>query len=182
MTLRLKHFSYLEMLYFNKEHQMKNNFTIHPVAAVECGRGNFSIRVQREFIPALERLQEFSHITVLWWAHHLDNDKARSETTVSKPYTGAPDTLGIFATRSPMRPNPVLTTVCSVSGIDMKNGVIHLYYIDADNGSPVIDIKPYLPCADRVTDVKTGSWCENWPASLEESAEFDWTTVFPGVE
>jgi len=165
-----------------QEHHMKTDYRIRPIAVINSDRGEFSIKLNKEFIPALEHLEEFSHINVLWWAHHLDTDNARAETTVTKPYIDSPDTLGVFATRSPMRPNPIASTVCGVSDIDFTGGIIRLHYIDADNNTPVIDIKPYIPCSDRVTNPKTGSWCKKWPLSLEKSAEFDWTTVFCNAE
>ena len=161
---------------------MNASYSIVPVAKIGNRRGEVTVRVEKEFIPALERLQEFSHVTVLWWAHHLDTKEARSVTQVEKPYRTSPDVMGIFATRSPMRPNPVAASVCGILGVDMNEGLIRLDWIDADDGTPVIDLKPYIPCADRVRAAKGGSWCADWPSCVEDSAEFDWTSVFGGVE
>ncbi|MCK8060731.1 MULTISPECIES: TrmO family methyltransferase [unclassified Fusibacter] len=50
--------------------------------------------------------------------------------------------------------------------------------IDAHDDTAVLDIKPYLPCSDRVLKVHTADWATNWPQSLEESSTFDWSKVF----
>lgn len=57
-------------------------------------------------------------------------------------------------------------------------GIIGLAYIDADNGTPVIDIKPYTPSLERVENPSLPEWCSNWPNNVEESGDFDWSTVF----
>jgi len=52
--------------------------------------------------------------------------------------------------------------------------MIQVGYTDADNGSPVIDLKPYTPSLDRVENPSVPEWCRHWPKSLEKSADFDW--------
>ena len=71
-----------------------------------------------------------------------------------------------MATRSPIRPNPIAVTACA------------LLAVDAENGTPVLDIKPYEPSDDKVRDVKMPDWCAHWPACLEESENFDWSKEF----
>ncbi len=73
----------------------------------------------------------------------------------NKPYKKGPDIIGIFATRSEIRPNPVLiTTVVNILSVDLGKGTIELPWIDAENNSPIIDIKSYQPCSDRVKNVE----------------------------
>lgn len=95
-----------------------------------------------------------------------------------QPYHGAPETMGIFATRSPMRPNPIALTASEVIGIDYRKGIIRLTFLDADDGTPVLDIKPYTPSFDRVETPDVPDWCRRWPRSTEESGEFNWDSVF----
>ena len=95
-----------------------------------------------------------------------------------KPYQKAPDTMGIFATRSERRPNPVALTVVPLLNIDHEKGIISIPFIDAEDNSPIIDIKPYHPATDRVKDVSMPAWCDHWPQWYEESAEFDWESEF----
>ena len=58
--------------------------------------------------------------------------------------------MGIFATRAPLRPNPIALSTAEVLDIDQANGILRLAYIDALDGTPVLDIKPYTPSLDRV--------------------------------
>lgn len=56
--------------------------------------------------------------------------------------------------------------------------VYELAHIDAEAGTPVLDIKPYTPSLGRVEKPSVPSWCADWPASVEESGRFDWSSVF----
>ena len=87
-------------------------------------------------------LEGFSHINVLWWFDRLDSPAYRAVTTSERPYRDAPDRLGIFATRSPVRPNPLALTAVPVLAIDAGGGVVRIPFIDAEPGTPVLDIKP----------------------------------------
>ena len=58
--------------------------------------------------------------------------------------------MGVFATRSPARPNPIAMTASEVINIDFASGIIRVAFIDADEDTPVLDIKPYTPSFDRV--------------------------------
>jgi tRNA (Thr-GGU) A37 N-methylase len=84
-----------------------------------------------------------------------------SPVTCNKPYKNAPDVFGFFATRSDYRPNPIGLSVFPVKSIDIKKGIVGVYYLDAEDGSPVIDIKPYHLAVDRVRNVATPSWCSH---------------------
>ncbi len=59
-----------------------------------------------------------------------------------------------------------------------ENGVIGLAYIDADDKSPVLDIKPYTPSLDRVEQPEVPIWCKHWPKNVETSGDFDWESEF----
>ena len=62
--------------------------------------------------------------------------------------------------------------------IDHENGLIRIAYIDADDGTPVLDLKPYTPSLDRVESPDVPDWCAHWPRSVEESGDFDWENEF----
>ena len=89
----------------------------------------------------------------------------------------SPEKLGIFSTRSPARPNPIASTVVQILSIE-KDGTINIPYIDADDNTPILDIKPYHPSTDKVKNIQLPDWCDHWPKSLEESADFDWESEF----
>lgn len=86
--------------------------------------------------------------------------------------------MGVFATRSPVRPNPIAISPVPVMGIDEDHGMIYIPYIDAEDATPIVDLKPYHPCIDRIKDVQVPAWCSHWPQSYEESASFDWSAEF----
>lgn len=112
------------------------------------------------------------------WFSDFDNEEARAVLETEQPYKNAPDKMGIFATRSPIRPNPIALTAVEVLDIDYQKCVIEIAYIDANDDTPVLDIKPYTPSLDRVENPSVPKWCAHWPKSLEESGEFDWENEF----
>ncbi|EEG75557.1 SAM-dependent methyltransferase [[Clostridium] hylemonae] len=153
-------------------------FEVRPVGKISSTEEGTCIKLERQYIPALTALDGFSHINVIWWFSEFDYEEARTVLETEQPYKKAPADMGIFATRSPIRPNPVALTVSEVIGIDYENGVIDIAYTDADDGSPVLDIKPYTPSLDRVEDPHVPDWCGHWPKSLEGAAQFDWEDEF----
>ena len=86
--------------------------------------------------------------------------------------------LGAFATRTPERPNPIALSCARVTHLDRERGVVGLDYLDAEEGSPVLDLKPYLPSLDRVERPVMPAWCAHWPDSVEKSGDFDWEKEF----
>ncbi|MCP1109521.1 tRNA (N6-threonylcarbamoyladenosine(37)-N6)-methyltransferase TrmO [Ohessyouella blattaphilus] len=153
-------------------------FQVSPIGTVHVNEKGMSIEVKREYLPALQALEGFSHLNVVWWFSDFDSEEARAVLEVPQPYAQAPKVMGIFATRSPVRPNPLALTTVEVIHIDYENGMIHIGYIDANDGSPVLDIKPYTPSLDRVETPGVPAWCSHWPKSIEESAKFDWESEF----
>ncbi len=115
---------------------------------------------------------------MLWCSHYLDSAEHRNILVAEKLYKNAPDTLGIFATRSPLRPNPICVSVTQVIRVDQENGEIVIPWIDAEDSTPILDIKPYHPSSDRIRDISVPAWCSHWPKYYEESGEFDWAAEF----
>jgi tRNA-Thr(GGU) m(6)t(6)A37 methyltransferase TsaA len=151
---------------------------INPIGRIIVRDDETIIKLEKEFIPALSGLDGFGYIQVIWWFDGCDNADSRSKLMEKKPYKNGPDTLGIFATRAPERPNPIALTAVYVTYVDYDNGIIGLAYIDANDGSPVLDIKPYTPSLDRVEAIAVPDWCANWPKCVEESGKFDWENEF----
>ena len=98
---------------------------------------------------ALRGLEGFSHVWLVWVF-----DQAIRETwspTVRPPRLGGNQRLGVFATRSPFRPNPIALSCVKLAGIEQtkEHGcVLHLRGADLMDGTPILDIKPYIPYAD----------------------------------
>ena len=156
---------------------MTTTLSLNPIGTVHAEGDRFYLQINAETRPALQHLNEFSHVHVLFWAHQLDAAEAHT-LVCKKPYRKGPDTIGVFATRAEMRPNPILMTIVPILSVDEESGIVELAYIDALEGSPLLDIKPYIPCADRVASCEVGTWASHWPAHYEESATFDWSEEF----
>jgi tRNA (Thr-GGU) A37 N-methylase len=62
--------------------------------------------------------------------------------------------------------------------MDQPNQRIEVAYLDAENDTPILDIKPYHPSSDRVRDIKMPEWCRHWPTWYEDSQAFDWSKEF----
>ena len=154
------------------------DFTLHSIGTISIRNGETKLLLDPAYRPALTGLEGFGYLQILWWFDGCDNEASRTKLVEHAPYQDGPALLGTFATRSPARPNPIALTCAYVTDIDYEAGVISLAYLDAHDGSPVLDIKPYTPSLDRVEDPIVPAWCRNWPMSTEESGEFDWASVF----
>ncbi len=156
---------------------MKKTIQIKPIGVVNTANHVFSIQLDKEFLPALTNIEGFSHLQIIWWGHLYDNPQYRANIISKKPYTKGPDKIGVFATLSPVRPNPILITTIAVQNIDYEKGIIYTPYVDAESGTLVLDIKPYH-LSERVKECKVPQWCGHWPESYENSATFDWQNEF----
>jgi len=115
------------------------------------------ILIYDDFTGILDGIEDFSHILVLYWAH-LASEEDRS--LIKGHPMGRKDLpeVGIFATCSPVRPNPIC--VSAVPLLERKGNVLKVKGLDAIDGSPVIDIKPYIPSYYTVMEVKVSNWVE----------------------
>ena len=116
------------------------------------------IAVDSSLTEALDGLEEFSHITILYWMHQV---KATAELPTRIHPMGKPELplTGLFATRSPYRPNPIGQT--TVRLLKRQGNILTVAGLDAINGTPVIDIKPYLPGYDSSINAAVPSWIPN---------------------
>lgn len=149
-----------------------------PIGRIEVAGDRFTLALTRAFSPALQGLEGFSHIVVVWWFSEFDDSRSRAIRVVERPYRRSPETVGVFATRSLRSPNPLAISTAQVLDIDHLAARIDVAYIEAFDQTPILDIKPYSPCLDRVECPTVPSWCAHWPHSLEESEEFDWEAEF----
>lgn len=105
---------------------------------------------------AVKGLEGFSYIWLLW--QFQGTDRSNWSATVKPPRLGGNTHVGVFATRSPFRPNNIGLSSVKLEKIDMtENGpMIHVSGIDLKNGTPIYDIKPYLPYTDCHVDAREG--------------------------
>ena len=105
---------------------------------------------------ALRGLEEFSHIWLLWL--FSEAERAEWSPTVRPPRLGGNRRMGVFSTRSPFRPNNIGLSCVRLDRIEHESDgpVLYVSGIDMMNGTPVIDIKPYVPVADCRLDATDG--------------------------
>lgn len=154
------------------------NANLIQIGTVKKDEKGFYIQLENKYKAGLIGLNGFTNLNILWWGNLYDTIEYRNNVVIEKPYKPGPDEVGVFATRSPVRPNPILITVIFVADINVENGRIYTPYIDAEVDTPVLDIKPYFPCTDISKTVGTPKWCTMLPDSIEDSATFDWSSFF----
>ncbi len=151
---------------------------IFPIGTIENKDDKVSVVLEPKYAKGLKGLQDYSHVQILWWMDGCDNEKDRNTFVEKRPYRKGPDEIGVFALRSPERPNPIAVSNVNIAYVEEEKGIIGLFYIDAFDGSKVIDIKPYTPSIDRVEKPGVPPWCAHWPISYEESGSFPWQDEF----
>jgi len=152
---------------------MKSRYQVDPVGEVTAEVGKYLIRIKSEYLDALNNLEGFSHLQIVWWGHLTEGISKEGFLRFDRLYKKGPEGIGVFATRSPVRPNPLLVSTIDVERIDFGKGLIHTSFIDAEDGSPVLDVKPYH-LMERVKECKVPKWCSHWPSWYEDSADFNW--------
>jgi len=107
------------------------------------------LQVFPEFVEGLSGLEGFSHLILLYWLGHATETKL----TFTPPFD--PHPRGVFATRAPFRPNPIGVSVVAFDGFEQAD-TLRVRYLDCLDGTPLLDIKPYLPTTDSEPDATMG--------------------------
>jgi tRNA-Thr(GGU) m(6)t(6)A37 methyltransferase TsaA len=116
------------------------------------------IVIRNELVPALEGLEEFSHV---WIIYGLENTmKTELKTRPDPPETRDLPRIGVFASRSKYRPNHLVLRLVELVGINNNRLVVR--GLDAVNNSPILDIQPYIPCFDRPENPRVADWYDRW--------------------
>lgn len=105
-----------------------------------------SVEVAAPFRPGLDGLDGVSHVILLSWF-----DRAQRDLIVQKP-RHASAARGVFALRSPVRPNPIGLHVAALTSVDIAAGILTIDAIDLLDGTPILDIKPYYASTDAFPD------------------------------
>ena len=135
---------------------MADRYTIYPVGLVRKKNDTAWIEIFAEYLEATLGLEGFSHIHVLFWFHENDTAELRRTLQVHPRKDPSNPLTGVFATHSPKRPNLIGLTRCRILGI--VGNRIAIDAIDARDGSPVIDIKCYIPETPPPADVRLPEW------------------------
>ena len=148
-------------------------YHLHPIGTVRASNeeGSYILQIDKPYRPALKQMGQFSHIMILWWADQMDSEECRAIMTTELPYAPGVE-AGVFACRSEYRPNPIAVTTMMILDVDEENGIVVLPWIDALDGSPILDLKPYIPISDRIRDYKVADWMADWPEWMEDAAVY----------
>jgi tRNA-Thr(GGU) m(6)t(6)A37 methyltransferase TsaA len=106
---------------------------------------NAIVEVDMPWRPGLAGLESVSHVILLYWMH-----EARRDLIVQSP-RHRPEPTGVFALRSPVRPNPIALATVRVIEVDIEHGRLTIDGIDCIDGTPLLDIKPWIDSVDIVS-------------------------------
>ncbi|UNC93208.1 TrmO family methyltransferase domain-containing protein [Candidatus Contubernalis alkaliaceticus] len=112
-----------------------------------------------EIEKSLEQVHTGDFVRVLWWFHKFDDKKYRSHLMCNPPYENAPKS-GVFATRSPVRPNPIASTVVEVKKVDKYNHNLSVLGFDGFEHSAILQIMPYR--GDLAENIIVPEWLRHW--------------------
>jgi tRNA (adenine37-N6)-methyltransferase len=152
---------------FDSPHQPDNSTTERNVIELTRKRG---------FDVALRDLASFDRIWLVWWFHRNSNWRP-----LVLPPRGDATRRGVFATRSPHRPNPIGITAVPLLEVDTKRQLIYVGNTDLVDGTPILDIKPYIPTVDAFPDASMG-WLVTVEEQLRQPPQFSITYSEMAVE
>jgi tRNA-Thr(GGU) m(6)t(6)A37 methyltransferase TsaA len=135
---------------------MQSEFRVYPVGLIRKKDDAAWIEIFAEYREAMLGLEGYSHIHVFFWFHENDTAELRRTLQVHPRKDPSNPLTGVFATHSPKRPNLIGLTRCRILGIEGTR--IAIDAIDARDGSPVIDIKCFIPDVQPLADVRLPDW------------------------
>ena len=135
---------------------MGKDFHIYPIGFIEKSNNITEIVIHSTYIDALLGLDSFSHIHVIYWFHQNDTPQKRNILRVHPRKNKQNPLTGVFATHSPVRPNLLAMSLCRILSITSNR--IRIHEIDAHHGSPVIDIKCYIPSKKSLDNIHLPDW------------------------
>jgi len=135
---------------------MLESFQIFPVGVVSKKEEATWIEIFEPYSDALLGLEGFSHIFVFFWFHENDTADRRKTLRVHPRKDKKNPLSGVFATHSPLRPNLIGITLCKIKSI--RDNRIEIEGIDAFDGTPVIDVKCYIPNSPAESDIRLPAW------------------------
>lgn len=143
------------------------SFKLYPIGKVEVRKPVTRVRIFDQYKDALLGLAEWSHVLVFYWFDQNDTPERRRILRVHPRGNKANPLTGVFACRAPFRPNLIALSTCKI--LSVEGTVVNLDTIDAFDGTPVLDLKPFTPPdAPAADSVRVPSWAEEERRSLGE--------------
>jgi tRNA (adenine37-N6)-methyltransferase len=134
---------------------MENTYTVKPIGVIRNDGERTWMEISPCYKDALLGLEGFSHIHVMYWFHENDTPELRSILQVHPRKDPGNPLTGVFATHSPMRPNLIALTLCRI--LSIQGTIIEVEDMDARDGSPLVDIKCYIPYG-QTGPIQTPGW------------------------
>lgn len=147
------------LLIGSAEESMGSDYSLKAVGRVVKASGRTALEIFPQYRDALLGLNGFSHVIVLYWFDRNDTPEKRSVLQVYPRRDERNPLSGVFAARSPLRPNPIAFSVCKIKSVE--GCTITIEGIDALDGSPIVDLKPYIPSGDCVPEATVPKWVES---------------------
>ncbi len=129
---------------------------LQPIGSVHLDETGVWIDIAPGLREALLGIEQFSHIEIYYWFHENDTPELRRTLQVHPRKNPANPLTGVFATRSPMRPNLLAHSVCRLIAVEGLR--LRIEACDARDGSPVIDIKGYFPSDIPADQLRVPAW------------------------
>ncbi len=140
----------------NLKKRGSNAIILNPIGVVRRQGEHTFLEIAPKLAPAFGGIEGFSHVWVLYWFHEHDNPEDRGTLKVHPRRDPANPLTGVFATRAPVRPNLIGLTACRI--LKVSGTTLEVGGLDAKDGSPVLDIKPYIPEGDSIPEARTPEW------------------------
>ena len=115
-------------------------------------------------------IKSCEYVRILWWFDRFDRKELRRTLQVNPPYENAPKS-GVFATRSPVRPNLIATTVVKVLSCDTNNNILDIRGFDGFQGTHIFAVIPYDASAENVQNIYLPPHLEHWPEYMDFADE-----------
>ena len=140
------------------QNELEHLFTVRPIGYVRKTDSAETIVLNEKYRAGLLGLDGFSHVYVLWWFDRSDTPEKRAVLQVHPRANLENPLTGVFATRAPVRPNMIALTLCKI--VSVTGNVVEVDEIDAFDGTPVLDMKPYLPGEDDGAKATGPDWLD----------------------
>jgi len=132
------------------------SFQLNSIGTVKRQGKQTYLEILPQYTPALDGLAGFSHVWVLYWFHETDTPEDRATLKVHPRRDPTNPLTGVFATRAPVRPNLIGLTACRL--LKVEGNTIEVEGLDAKDGSPIVDLKPYIAKGDSIPDATAPEW------------------------
>ena len=144
----------------------EKQFTLRQIGTVHKAKAHTTLVLNKDSEPALQGLDGFSHVWVLYWFDRNDTPKKRSILQVYPRGNKKNPLTGVFACRAPVRPNLIGLSLCRV--LSIQENVVEIDEIDAFHNTPVLDLKPYIPSCDSA-EASFPSWLKKCTRARKKS-------------